>query len=144
MKYYVVKFEPWHLDLMVEAELTETPEYMKAGPYRDILAAQSNSWSLLSSDGRVLWCGGTIPAWPGRNEGWSYVSQDAGPVMTRITRETIRMLNNAPGRTEITVAKTFDEGHRWARLLGFEVETPLLRAYGPGGEDHVGYVRFVE
>lgn len=143
MKYYVVKFEPWHLDNIVEAE-PGAKDLVRGTNYAQVLAQMPNSWTIVSSGGQVLWCGGTIPAWPGRNEAWSYVSEGAGPVMTRITRETRRMLDNAPGRTEITVDKTFTEGHRWARLLGFEVETPLLRAYGPGGEDHVGYVRFVE
>ena len=41
----------------------------------------------------------------------------------------------------MTVLKDFKQGHRWAKILGFELETPTLRAYGPAGEDHAGYVR---
>ncbi len=45
------------------------------------------------------------------------------------------------GRMEFTVRKDFAAGHVFARLLGFEVETPCMKSYGPFGEDHVGYIR---
>lgn len=144
MRVIPVKFEPWHLAAIVEAEPGELPDNLKDPQINEYLASLDNSWSLLRADGAALWCGGTIPQWPGRHLGWSYVSQHAGPYMTRVTRKAIAVLNQATGRTEITVKADFAEGHRWAKLLGFEVETPLLRAYGPDGEDHVGYVRFVE
>jgi hypothetical protein len=35
----------------------------------------------------------------------------------------------------------FKDGKRWAEALGFSVETPVLRQYGPDGADHVGYLR---
>ena len=55
-----------------------------------------------------------------------------------------RALGRVKGRVEFTVRADFEKGHRWAKMLGFTVESPLLRAYGPLGEDHVGYVRFNE
>jgi hypothetical protein len=30
---------------------------------------------------------------------------------------------------------------KWAKMLGFRVETPLLTMFGPEGESHVSYVR---
>ena len=44
--------------------------------------------------------------------------------------------------SESTVRRDFALGQRWARMLGFEIETPVLRQFGPEGEDHVGYVKF--
>lgn len=140
--YEVVPFKAEHMDNMLAAEPGEIPEEMQNREFYAALESQPNSWTLLR-EGEPLWCGGTIEQWPGRHLGWSYVSQNAGPAMRRITREAVRVLDRAPGRTEITVKADFVEGHRWAQLLGFEIETPLLRAYAPDGSDHVGYVRFV-
>jgi hypothetical protein len=42
----------------------------------------------------------------------------------------------------MTVRKDFVQGHRWAQMLGFEMETPEMKAYDPQGATHVGYVRF--
>jgi hypothetical protein len=39
------------------------------------------------------------------------------------------------------VRADFEMGNRWAKMLGFEVETPLMKNYWPGGIDAVGYVK---
>ena len=44
-------------------------------------------------------------------------------------------------RLEVSVFVEFKAAHRWARLLGFEVEAPLARCYDPSGRDYVLYVR---
>jgi hypothetical protein len=51
------------------------------------------------------------------------------------------MLAMVKGRLELTVRFDFDEGHRWAKMLGFKVETPVMPFYGPEGEPHSMYVR---
>jgi hypothetical protein len=89
----------------------------------------------------LLFCAGTIEQWRGRRTCWAYLNKDTGPNMRWITRRCKEHLDAIPGRLEFTVRQDFAAGHRWAKLLGFEVETPLLVAYGPEGEDHVGYVR---
>jgi hypothetical protein len=43
---------------------------------------------------------------------------------------------------ELTVLKHFAAGHRWAKMLGFEIEAPLMRGYNPDGTDSVGYARY--
>lgn len=87
-------------------------------------------------------CGGTVPIWPGRWQGWALLNALAGPHMLPITRYAKQVMGLPVGRVEISVQTTFPAGQRWARLLGFDIETPLLRGYGPDGEDHIGYVRF--
>jgi hypothetical protein len=100
-----------------------------------------NIWTL-TWDEEPLLCGGTIEQWPGRHIAFAYLNKTTGSHMIFTTKEAVRLLNNAKGRLEFTVRKDFEKGHRWARLLGFTVETPLMRAFGPEGEDHVGYVKF--
>lgn len=100
---------------------------------------RGNSFTLLVDDVPVA-CGGTIEVWKGHYNGWAYISRAAAPHMLRITRYTRQILKSAgPGRITATVVSEFKNGHKWAKLLGFSVETPRLEKYGPLGEDHVGY-----
>ena len=99
------------------------------------------SWTLVC-DGEPVVCGGFIQQWPGRYMSWSYVDPAHGKNMVIITREVKKKVDEIQGRIEMTVRASFTQGLRWARLLGFSVETPLMRGYGPEGEDHVGFVRF--
>lgn len=102
---------------------------------------KQNSWTAVL-DGAPVACGGTLLQWPGRHQAWMYMNEGTGPHMLPLTKAVARALGGVKGRVEFTVRADFAQGHRWARLLGFEVETPLLKGYGPEGEDHVGYVRF--
>jgi hypothetical protein len=62
--------------------------------------------------------------------------------MLLITKTIRRYLAQVGGRIELTVRADFEAGQRWVRALGFHIETPRLEAFGPEGEDHIGYVRF--
>lgn len=105
-----------------------------------LLEAQ-NSWTAVV-DGDPIACGGTLQHWSGRHQGWAFVAKGAGPHMPWLTLKVRELLANVKGRIEFTVRKDFRPGQRWARSLGFHCETPVLRAFGPEGEDHVGFVRF--
>jgi hypothetical protein len=101
------------------------------------------SWTL-EHDGQPIASGGYFPMWTGRYWAWALLNGLTRKHMTPITRYARQVLGTCPGgRLEISVRKDFQAGHRWARLLGFHIETPLLRQFGPDGADHVGYVRFI-
>jgi hypothetical protein len=72
---------------------------------------------------------------------WTYLGQNTQRDMVRITKEALRKLSEVKGRIEMTVRADYRQGLRWAEMLGFRVETPLLEKFGPFGEDHVGFVR---
>lgn len=136
-----IPFQRQHLDQLNEDGLAEGVSAdvgADAGP----LLEASNSWTV-THGGRPVFCGGTIQLWPGRHMAWAGVSSEAGPYMKFITREARWIVEQADGRVELTVRADFESGHRWARMLGFDVENPpgLLRRYGVDGEDHVAYVR---
>lgn len=103
--------------------------------------AELDSWT-----GWIGWepiiCAGTVPIWLGRYAAWAYLSRRAQRHMPAIHRAVKRYLDEFDGRRlEIAVACDFAAGHRWARMLGFEMEAERMRAYSPLGEDHALYVR---
>ena len=107
------------------------------------LVVGGNSWTVLNGD-TVLACFGTLQLWPGRHMGWAGVSESAGPHMTYITRRARECARSVVGRVEFQVREDFENGNRWAKLLGFQIENPpgILKQYGPEGENHIAYVMF--
>jgi hypothetical protein len=96
----------------------------------------------LLHDGMPVAAGGTMELWHRRHMSWALLPAHSGPHMLAATREAYRRARMAPGRVEMTVLRSFAAGHRWAEMLGFEVETPVLKGYGPDGADFTGYVLF--
>lgn len=102
---------------------------------------QRASVTILDGD-EVLMCGGSIEIWPGRKILWALLAEGIGTrmtVCTRITRRFVRAEFN--GRMELDVERDHAEGHRFARLLGFEKETDRLVSFYTGGLDGTMYVK---
>lgn len=134
----LVPFKAWHMEwLMGRGDAVGggflTPEML-------IALEAGQSWTG-EADGVAVACGGLVEQWPGRYTAWVFMNQDARRHMLAITRAVRSVMGAVKGRIEMTVRCDFAAGHRWAKMLGFEVETPVLKAFGPEGEDHVGYVR---
>lgn len=74
---------------------------------------------------------------------WSMLGADAGPYLLQITRKVRNALDITPyKRVEMRVVYKHEEGHRWAKILGFgEPEAPLMRKSGVYGEDETLYAR---
>ena len=140
MSYLTVRFQRWHLPLLLQGGHSEGGFHLDndAATMRALELAP-NTWTLVS-DGTPIVCGGTLEQWPGRHMAWAYLSKMTAPHMFAATREAYKCVRQVFGRIEFTVRMDFIHGHRWARMLGFVVETPRLVGYGPQGEDHVGYV----
>ncbi len=132
----IVPFKPWQFHWLRKAE----PGVMLVGSATLGLMESLGSRTGVV-DGDVVFCAGVVPQWPGRYTAWALLSENSGPHMTWITRAVRAGLETVQGRVELTVRVDFPPGQRWAEILGFHVETPLLRKYGPDGEDHIGYVR---
>lgn len=83
------------------------------------------SFTARDHDGEVLVCAGILELWRGRGMAWSLVSAHAGRRMCAVTRAARRILDIAPyPRVECYVDAEFPPGMRWARVLGFTLETP--------------------
>lgn len=139
MTYELIPFSRWHVQWLIDEGVAEGG----MGPMLDIptltYLEQENSWTAML-DGKPLCSAGTMRQWKGRHVAWAYLHKNTAPHMFYITKRVMIGIKLAQGRIETTVRKDFEKGHRWVKMLGFEVESPLLRAYGPLGEDHVGYV----
>lgn len=139
-----IPFEAWHaVDVVTRNGLEEGAPQVFAPEIAHVLAEAGESFSYLVGEDIVA-CGGEIDQWAGRKQAWMFLAPGSEKHLLAITRRIKDKLEVTPGRVEMTVIKSFEPGHRWAKMLGFEVETPCLRAYGPAGEDHVGYVRINE
>ena len=89
---------------------------------------------------------GLIQVHPHRAIAWAMLSADAGPYMLSVTRKIKNFFKSQPTkRIEITVLEGFKEGHKWAKLLNFTLETPEgMRGHGVGGETEYLYSRVKE
>lgn len=95
----------------------------------------------LLSDGEVIACAGIVPQWQNRAMAWALVGANAGRAMVALHRAVVRCFEIHPcRRIETTVASKFPEGHRWARMLGFEREGTMT-AFAPDGADYDLYAR---
>lgn len=94
-------------------------------------------------DGEPIAIAGLIELWPGRAMAWSFLGEKAGPHMLALTRVIGRFLKMCEhARIEAYVDPTFEAGHRWMELLGFERETPgAMRRFTPDGRDQTLYAR---
>jgi hypothetical protein len=95
------------------------------------------------AEDRIIAIAGVVPLSPRRGHAWALMSSEAGRHMLPITRAINRFwnINYDYHRVEMAVKCSFEEGHRWARILGFELEAPLMKRYDPQGEDYSLYAR---
>lgn len=101
------------------------------------------SFTAIGENGRLIGCGGIFEYWPNRGEVWAMLDASCKRDFIEIDRAVRRMLDVAPyRRLEAIVDVGFEQGHRWCKLLGFELEAPLMRHYHPGhGGDVSLYAR---
>lgn len=95
------------------------------------------------ADGKPLACAGIVQHWGGRYEVWSYLSLGVNPALFRkLHLAAKQVLSVHKGRRlEMYVDPNFMNAHRWAKALGFKLETPRLEKYWPDGRDAALYVR---
>jgi hypothetical protein len=138
----VVPFEAQHMRQMAEQDATASLSAHIRPDHMDALAR--SPWSFTGIvDGRVIGCAGVISFWPGRGEAWAALDRSCGRHMVTITKTARRFFEACPlNRIECIVAAGFQEGHRWAQMLGFVLQTPLpMEKYLPTGEAAFMYAR---
>lgn len=72
---------------------------------------------------------------------WAILSSDIGTGMLPVVRKVRRVISSAPyRRVEMTVASGFEDGMRFAKMIGARLETPEpMQFYGAGGRDEYMY-----
>lgn len=101
-----------------------------------------NNFGLSAWDGNVcVAAAGVVPIFAGRAVAWAILSNDAAPYMLEIIRKVRRTMAGLPyRRIEIAVRADFEDGKRFAKLIGMALETPEpMRAHGANGEDEYMY-----
>lgn len=92
----------------------------------------------------LLACFGWVPLYPTRASLWAYISAASGPHFVGITRIAKRLVDElAFRRLEMEVDCEFEQGHRWAKMLGFELEAERLRGLRMDGGDSALYARIL-
>ena len=139
MSYLVARFQRWHLEhlrsgAVEEQTYTHDPEMLRA------MEQSPNTWTAVA-DGLPIASGGTLELWPGRHLAWAVLGDQARKNILAVSRTELEVVGRARGRIECTVRSDFVPGQQWAKLLGFRVESPCLEAFGPQGENHIGFVR---
>lgn len=93
-------------------------------------------------DGEVLAVAGILPQWRGVGLAWAWLGR-AWRKEARAITDHIRATLDASDfhRIEAAVRVDYDRGHRWMQALGFQLETPVARAWGPDRADYSIWVR---
>jgi hypothetical protein len=136
----VVPFERNHLERMILQQRQQGLEHLLTSEIYNTLT-EIPSYSALDGD-EVLACAGVIEVAPGRAVAWAYISQDVGCRMKGVTRYVKRFLEMSQyRRIEMDVDCDFIQAHRWARILGFEMECERRKSFTPDGRDCALYAK---
>ena len=119
---------------------------MQVAEYQHVLSAlqgkdiQFNDSYVVFKDGSPLICYGGVELWYGHHSAWTFVSKDIGSDMLAATRAvrrhiTGRMAEEHIRRISCSVRTGWEEGARWAAMLGFHREC-TMRCYGPHWHDY--------
>lgn len=85
---------------------------------------------------------GVLERWQGVGYGWCFLSRKWRRNARAITGGVIDWLDKARfHRIEIGVKVGEYRAHSWAQRLGFQMETPVARKWGPDMGDYSIYVR---
>lgn len=118
------------------SELISNPE-----EYVRMVCQQGQAFAVVA-DGETMVIAGLIEMWEGRSLMWSLMSKNAGKHMRYILKATERMITTfGARRVESTVDCDFKQGHRFMRLLGFQMEAERMKSYEPDGRDCALYAR---
>jgi hypothetical protein len=137
----IVKFKAEHWDQMEGQETTAHLTPLIPREQMSALTGSPYSYTLFSGD-RIVAVAGVLEYWPGRGEAWAELAQVCRKDFLAIHNAAKRFLDVCPFvRVEATVDVDFVAAHRWAKLLGFEMEAPVMKKYGVDGHNYSLYAR---
>jgi hypothetical protein len=136
--FEVVPYEPAHLRaLKLQRSQAHIGAWLDAQNYAERLA-QTQGWTALDY-GRPVACAGFEMPWEGRAVAWAILG-DCGHRMHRITTAVRQALVACPAeRIEAYTAVKEPQNARWAKALGFTVESRMTRFCR--GDDYWCFVR---
>jgi hypothetical protein len=115
-------------------------QYTNIGALREL---ENDTAVTLWEDGVPILCTGCMPYWENRAMVWSYVSKGVTRrnflEIHNLGRQWIESLPHR--RLEAYVDCDFEAGHRWAKAMGFEMETARMKAFQINGGDCAMYAK---
>lgn len=136
----VVPFKAEHL---TQLAFQDAQAYLSdwVSPEQGVALEAHPGYSAMVADTPIA-SAGVITQWQGRGMAWAFLA-DMGPrQFVGVHRAVKKFLDGCYlQRIEMTVDCDFPEAHRWAEMLGFEMEAPRMRAYSPDGRDCSLYAR---
>lgn len=136
----VVPYKAQHLlDLqvqMAQAYSTTyiTPEYAKA-------LETDFSFTALH-DGEPIAVGGVAKVWGHRAIAWALLGEKAKEHFVSIHKAAAQALSLAPyARIEADTPVEFKQGHRWLKMLGFNLEAERMKGHRVDGGDSALYAK---
>lgn len=107
--------------------------------HADLLAASGHA---VIDDSGVFAIGGLHEVRPGVGMAWAILDRHWRKHAKAVTEACMAGLDVAPyRRIESVVLCGFDAGGRWLERMGFEMESPRMRAWGVDGQDYALYAR---
>ena len=136
----IVPYEPEHL---LAIDLQEAQGYARQNLNRQVAEQLAGPYSYtVLRDGRPVAVLGVLKLWDNRALAWTFIGRDAGPSMVIIHRFVKEALDLLPfRRVEADTPCDFEAGHRWLKMLGFNLEAEHMEAYLPEGGDSSLYAR---
>lgn len=139
----IVPFIPTHLsNIDLHESMGFMNEYLDNADYANLLVSGIGYSGIV--DGRTVLASGLLQTGTYKATAWALVGKDAGKYMLKATREIERQIRQSPyKRIETPVLRSFKEGHRWMKILGFENETPNgMKYWGEDGKTYDMYARY--
>jgi hypothetical protein len=136
----IIPFKQHHLEII---ELQESQAYLSSWVTPDAAKALEAHISFTGiADDKVVGCAGMIKRSEYWGTVWAYLSKDSGKHFVSIHRAVRKLIEGSMlKRIDATVDFEFEAGHRWLKLLGFEMEAERMRCYRPDGGDSSLYAR---
>lgn len=130
----IVPFKREHMTLMVVQQKQLGLEHLLTKEVLDYLESTEAYSAIDGTD--VLVCAGVVDMAPGRAIAWAYLAGNIGRRMVAVTRAVKKYLQSTGyRRIEMDVDCDFPAAHRWAKMLGFEMECERRKKYTPDGRD---------
>jgi|DEB0MinimDraft_4_1074332.scaffolds.fasta_scaffold00681_2 hypothetical protein len=138
--FAVVPFTPAHLGMIklqkLQMQLSDWVSHEQASAL-----SQYPSYTAFDDD-TPLGAAGIVPLWQGRAQAWAFLSEMGPKNFLRCHYAVKKFLDGCyVNRLEISVDCDFPQAHKWAKMLGFEMECERMKQYSPDGQDCALYVR---
>lgn len=141
----MLSLTPFRADHFYKLDIQPAQRWAVRHVGKDLLAAlESNGWSTtILKNGAPVFVGGVLSNQPHIATVWCYVGLGMSPQEFAVVhKHVVRFIESLPyRRLDMVVSVKHEEGHRWAKLLGFTCEAKCMSAFLINGDDAALYAK---